>query len=77
MYHTVFSPHFGSSLAMIGYIQPLGGLIPISEIQAQWLGMIIKGRCSLPSKNEMKERIVQDKVTDLDTTIFIPLDRAT
>lgn len=62
MYHTVFSPQMGSSLAMIGYIQPLGGLIPISEIQAQWLGMIIKGRCTLPSKNDMKERIVLDKV---------------
>ena len=65
MFHTVFSPEIGKSLAMIGYIQPIGSLIEISEIQAQWLGMIITGRCSLPSKLVMKERIIKDKVRRL------------
>lgn len=63
MYHTVFNPEIGASLSMIGYIQPKGGLISISEIQAQWLGMIITGHCKLPDKNEMKERIAKDKVS--------------
>ena len=62
MYHTVFSPEFGSSLAMIGYVQPIGSLLEMSEIQAQWLGQLIMGKCSLPFKTDMKERIAKDKV---------------
>ncbi|XP_067948678.1 flavin-containing monooxygenase 5-like [Watersipora subatra] len=61
LFHTVFSPEYGKSLALIGYIQPIGSLASMSEIQAQWLGMLIKGKCCLPSKNDMKERILKDK----------------
>jgi len=62
MFHTVFSPELGPTLSLIGYIQPLGSLISISEIQAQWLGMIITGKCELPSKAVMNEEIQKDKV---------------
>ncbi|XP_066453361.1 flavin-containing monooxygenase 5-like [Eleutherodactylus coqui] len=48
-----------STVAFIGYIQPIGALMPISEIQARWATRVFKGLNKLPSKSEMKAEITK------------------
>nr|XP_039270440.1 flavin-containing monooxygenase 5-like [Styela clava] len=46
-----------NTLAIIGGIQPLGAVNPISELQCRWATKVIKGEVMLPSKEEMKRDI--------------------
>ncbi|XP_067948329.1 flavin-containing monooxygenase 5-like [Watersipora subatra] len=63
LYKNVFSPKIGPELAFIGFVQPTsGGILPMSEIQAQWLAMIIMGRTKLPPVVDMKEAIIKDRI---------------
>jgi len=44
-------------LFFIGFIQPLGPIMPIAEAQSEWIADILGGRCSLPSPAEMQSEI--------------------
>ncbi|VDM55954.1 unnamed protein product [Angiostrongylus costaricensis] len=52
LYKFVFSPN-NENLAVIGMIQPIGSILPISEIQARWVAQVFMGKLSLPSKEAM------------------------
>ncbi|XP_067273299.1 flavin-containing monooxygenase 5-like [Pseudorasbora parva] len=41
------------TLAVIGLIQPLGAIMPISEMQARWATRVFKGLCKLPPMSAM------------------------
>lgn len=41
------------SLAVIGLIQPIGSVVPISEMQCRWAAAVFEGRVSLPRRAEM------------------------
>ncbi|XP_042317156.1 dimethylaniline monooxygenase [N-oxide-forming] 2-like isoform X2 [Sceloporus undulatus] len=54
LYKHVFPPHLEkATLAVIGLIQPLGPIMPTSELQARWATRIFKGLSSLPSESTM------------------------
>ncbi|XP_056337117.1 flavin-containing monooxygenase 5-like [Danio aesculapii] len=58
LYKFVFPPALErSTLAVIGLIQPLGAIMPISEMQARWATRVFKGLCKLPSMNAMMKDI--------------------
>jgi len=59
LYQYVFHPDIepSGSLAVIGCFQPVGNIGAIAELQARWAIQIIKGNCSLPSKEEMSKEI--------------------
>nr|AAI55135.1 Si:dkey-239i20.2 [Danio rerio] len=58
LYKFVYPPGLErSTLAVIGLIQPLGAIMPISEMQARWATRVFKGLCKLPSKNAMMKDI--------------------
>lgn len=60
LYKMIFPPHLEkSTVAFIGYIQPLGAIMPVSEIQARWATRIFKGINKLPSMTEMKAEITR------------------
>ncbi|XP_075689423.1 flavin-containing monooxygenase 5-like [Rhinoderma darwinii] len=62
LYKMIFPPHLEkSTLAFIGYIQPIGAIMPISEIQARWATRVFKGQNTLPSMSEMKAEITKRK----------------
>ncbi|XP_041482053.1 flavin-containing monooxygenase 5-like [Lytechinus variegatus] len=42
------------TIAFLGYIQPLGAINPISELQARWATRVFKGLTKLPSSDQMK-----------------------
>ncbi|XP_070410165.1 flavin-containing monooxygenase 5 isoform X1 [Nothobranchius furzeri] len=49
LYKYVFPPELDHpTLAIIGLVQPLGAIMPISEIQARWATQVFKGCIKLP-----------------------------
>ncbi|XP_072500695.1 flavin-containing monooxygenase 5 [Notamacropus eugenii] len=62
LYKNVFPPNLEKpTLAIIGLIQPLGAIMPISELQGRWATQVFKGLKTLPSKSEMMEEITKTK----------------
>lgn len=45
------------TLAIIGNVQPLGGLMPIAEMQSRWAVRVFKGLTQLPDKVKMEEEV--------------------
>ncbi len=44
-------------LFFLGFIQPLGAIMPIAEAQSEWVADLLGGRAKLPSAAEMREEI--------------------
>ncbi|XP_041791022.1 flavin-containing monooxygenase 5-like [Chelmon rostratus] len=58
LYKYVFPPELERpTLAIIGLVQPLGAIMPISEMQARWATRIFKGCTKLPSVTAMLKDI--------------------
>ncbi|XP_038650876.1 flavin-containing monooxygenase 5-like isoform X1 [Scyliorhinus canicula] len=49
------------TLAIIGLIQPLGAIMPISELQARWATRVFRGLVKLPSVDTMMADIMEKK----------------
>ena len=45
-------------LYFIGFIQPLGPIMPIAEAQSEWVADLLGDRASLPSADEMRAEVV-------------------
>lgn len=59
LYKKVIHPdHQG--LYFLGLVQPLGAIMPLAEVQSQWISKLITGKCKLPPKDEMKRSIKKD-----------------
>ena len=56
LYRRVAAPD-RPGLYFVGFIQPLGPIMPIAEAQAEWIADLLTGRTSLPSAGEMREEI--------------------
>jgi dimethylaniline monooxygenase (N-oxide forming) len=48
-------------LYFIGFIQPLGPIMPLAEAQAEWVADLLGGRTALPSAGEMKREIASEE----------------
>ncbi len=60
LYRYVFSPeHRG--LYFVGLLQPLGAIMPLAELQSEWIADVLEGKTSLPSPEEMRKRIAADR----------------
>jgi thioredoxin reductase len=46
-------------LYFIGFVQPLGAIMPIAEAQAEWVADLLGGRGTLPSPAEMRAEIAE------------------
>ncbi len=44
-------------LCFIGFVQPLGPIMPIAEAQAEWVADLLRGQASLPPASEMCQEI--------------------
>lgn len=45
------------NLYFIGLIQPLGAIMPLAEVQAQWIAKVLQGKVKLPSPEKMQAEI--------------------
>uniref|UniRef100_A0A3B4AHK0 Flavin-containing monooxygenase n=1 Tax=Periophthalmus magnuspinnatus TaxID=409849 RepID=A0A3B4AHK0_9GOBI len=58
LFKYVFPPELDRpTLAIIGLVQPLGAIMPISEMQARWATRVFKGLVKLPSTSVMQRDI--------------------
>jgi dimethylaniline monooxygenase (N-oxide forming) len=48
-------------LYFIGFIQPLGPIMPLAEAQAEWVADLLDGRATLPSVGEMRKEIGREE----------------
>lgn len=54
LFKFVFPPHLKhSTLAMVGFVQPIGAIMPVAEMQARWVARVFAKKCALPSEKEM------------------------
>jgi len=58
LYKLVFPPEPSlRNFAFIGFVQPLGAVMPISEMQARWFCQVMLGNASLPTGTEIRRDI--------------------
>lgn len=57
--HVVDTDHKG--LYFIGLVQPLGAIMPLAEVQSEWVAKIIAEEVDLPAIEAMKKDIEKDK----------------
>jgi dimethylaniline monooxygenase (N-oxide forming) len=48
-------------LYFIGFIQPLGPIMPLAEAQAEWVADLLGGRAALPAAAEMRREIASEE----------------
>lgn len=60
LYKYVFPPELDRpTLAIIGLVQPLGAIMPISEMQARWATRVFKGNTGSAKKKKKTSKNVQ------------------
>jgi thioredoxin reductase len=60
LYKRVVHPEH-PTLYFIGLLQPLGPLMPLAELQSQWVAELLEGKVGLPSKEAMKRDIEKER----------------
>jgi dimethylaniline monooxygenase (N-oxide forming) len=60
LYRRVVSPE-RPGLYFIGFIQPLGPIMPLAEAQCEWVADLLAGRAPLPAAPEMKREIATEE----------------
>jgi dimethylaniline monooxygenase (N-oxide forming) len=60
LYRRVVHPDL-RGLYFIGLIQPLGAIMPIAELQSEWVADVIEGKATLPGRPEMLGAIAADQ----------------
>ena len=60
LYRRVVHPDH-PDLYFLAFIQPLGAIMPLAEIQARWVAQLLTGRCQLPPPAAMRQSITADK----------------
>jgi cation diffusion facilitator CzcD-associated flavoprotein CzcO len=50
-----------SGLYLIGFIQPLGPIMPLAEAQAEWVADLLDGRATLPGAAQMRKEIATEE----------------
>lgn len=60
LYRKVVHPDL-DGLYFIGLIQPLGAIMPIAELQSEWIADVIEGTVALPGRAEMAAAIAADQ----------------
>jgi dimethylaniline monooxygenase (N-oxide forming) len=56
LFHRVVPPAL-PGLYFIGLVQPIGAIMPVAEIQSQWVADLLEGRAALPPEPEMYREI--------------------
>eukprot|EP00743_Colponemidia_sp_Colp-15_P007028 GILK01007584.1.p1 GENE.GILK01007584.1~~GILK01007584.1.p1 ORF type:complete len:556 (-),score=75.63 GILK01007584.1:115-1755(-) len=59
-YKNIFHPKY-SSLGFIGCFQPVGALMPVSDMQCRWFVKTITGELTLPTESQMNQDIIRKK----------------
>jgi Flavin-binding monooxygenase-like len=58
LYHRVVPPK-QPGLYFIGLVQPIGAIMPVAEIQSEWVADLLQGRATLPPEPRMNREIAR------------------
>ena len=58
LYRRVVPPR-RPGLYFIGLVQPIGAVMPIAEIQSEWVADLLQGRAALPPEQEMNREVAR------------------
>ncbi len=58
LYRRIVSPRL-RGLYFIGLVQPIGAVMPIAEIQSEWVADLIQGNATLPPEQQMNREIAR------------------
>jgi hypothetical protein len=59
LYRRVVHPEL-PGLYFIGLLQPLGAIMPLAELQSEWIADVLEGKAALPPPDEMRREIDRD-----------------
>lgn len=62
-YHKIVDPRL-PHLYFIGFVLPLGALLPTVEVQSEWMAAVVSGDVALPDESDIEERIAQECAED-------------
>jgi len=60
LFHRVFHPDI-PNLFFIGLCQPLGAIMPITEVQGRWVAECLKGDYALPPQGEISRQLAREQ----------------
>ena len=58
LYHRIVPPQL-PGLYFIGLVQPIGAMMPIAEVQSEWVADLLQGRAALPPEPQMNREIAR------------------
>ena len=58
LYHRIVPPQL-PGLYFIGLVQPIGAVMPVAEIQSEWVADLLQGRATLPPEPQMNTEIAR------------------
>ena len=71
LYRRVVHPQ-RPGLYFIGLVQPLGAIMPIAELQSEWVADLFEGRAALPDVATMREEIESEQRRDAQALRGLP-----
>lgn len=60
LFHHIFHPKH-RDLFFIGLLQPLGAIMPLAEVQSEWVSKYLLGEYALPAPDEMRHTIQHER----------------
>jgi dimethylaniline monooxygenase (N-oxide forming) len=60
LYKKVVHPDW-PNLFFVALIQPLGAIMPLAELQSKWIAQLLKGHTTLPTADQMRQAIEEDR----------------
>lgn len=60
LYQRVVHPDY-PGLYFLAFIQPLGAIMPLAELQSKWIAKLLTGECRLPEREAMRRAIEADR----------------
>lgn len=60
LYRHVVPPRL-PNLFFIGLVQPLGAIMPLAELQSEWVADLLEGTCALPTVTRMEQALAQEQ----------------
>lgn len=60
LFHRVFHPDI-RNLFFVGLCQPLGAIMPITEVQGRWVAEFLKGDYALPPQSEISRQLIREQ----------------
>ncbi|KAI8908215.1 flavin monooxygenase-like protein [Powellomyces hirtus] len=74
LYKNVF-PIRHKNIAFVGLVQPIGAVMPVSEMQARWVARVFSGKTRLPTPSDMRDAVDVDWSTHQRK--YVPKERHT